>query len=62
MRALVEEERGDCERDMADASAGMEARHNHELAKREAVFQARIMEALDKFNQHRLIFHKVVLA
>jgi hypothetical protein len=49
MRALVEEERGDCERDMADASAGMEARHNHELAKREAAFQARIMEALDKF-------------
>ena len=51
MRNLVEEERADSERDMSDVNAAMEAKHNHELSKREAAFQGKIMEALDKFTR-----------
>ena len=48
-KALVEEERADMEIDIAETIASAENKHNYEMSQREAVFQTKIMQLLDKF-------------
>jgi hypothetical protein len=49
-RELVDEERGDLDRDVSDAITAGEASHAVDMARREAAFQSRIMVDVDSFS------------